>query len=68
MTAEEHNITGGLGSAVAEVLAESGVAVSFRRYGVPDRLYHDVGSQNYLRNLLAGSLLTAIRTFGLDSL
>lgn len=33
---EEHNVTGGLGSAVAETLAEAGVAVAFRRHGVPD--------------------------------
>jgi transketolase len=36
LTVEEHNITGGLGSAVAEVLAEAGVACKFRRHGVPD--------------------------------
>lgn len=36
LTVEEHNITGGLGSAVAEVLADAGVATRFRRHGVPD--------------------------------
>jgi transketolase len=36
LTVEEHNITGGLGSAVAETLAEAGVATRFRRHGVPD--------------------------------
>ena len=36
MTVEEHNVTGGLGSAVAEVLLEAGAAVPFRRHGVPD--------------------------------
>jgi transketolase len=36
MTVEEHNVTGGLGSAVAETLLESGAAVRFRRAGVPD--------------------------------
>jgi len=36
MTVEEHNVTGGLGSAVAEVLLEVGAAVPFRRHGVPD--------------------------------
>ncbi len=61
MTAEEHNVTGGLGSAVAEVLAEAGCPVRFRRYGVPDRPYHDIGSQEYLRNKLAGDLIAAIR-------
>lgn len=33
---EEHNITGGLGSAVAEVLAEEGIAIPFRRHGIYD--------------------------------
>lgn len=36
LTVEEHNISGGLGSAVAEVLAESGAGIAFRRHGVPD--------------------------------
>ncbi|HLW45322.1 MAG TPA: transketolase C-terminal domain-containing protein, partial [Acidimicrobiales bacterium] len=36
MTVEEHNVTGGLGAAVAEVLADMGAPVRFRRAGVPD--------------------------------
>lgn len=36
LTAEEHTIVGGLGSAVAEVLAEAGLAVPFKRMGVND--------------------------------
>lgn len=36
LTVEEHNVTGGLGAAVAEVIAEMGVAVRFQRLGVPD--------------------------------
>jgi transketolase len=57
VTAEEHSVTGGLGSAVAEVLAEGGLSgVAFRRFGVPDRPQHHVGSQSYLRQLLCGSL------------
>lgn len=34
ITVEDHNIIGGLGSAVAEVIAESGQAVMFRRMGL----------------------------------
>jgi transketolase len=37
MTVEEHNVTGGLGSAVAEVLLEAGVTTRFRRAGIPDQ-------------------------------
>ncbi len=36
LTVEEHNITGGLGSAVAEVLADAGAVTRLRRHGVPD--------------------------------
>jgi transketolase len=36
ITMEDHNIYGGLGSAVAEVMAESGKACAFRRLGIPD--------------------------------
>lgn len=35
LTVEEHNVAGGLGSAVAETLADAGVAARFRRLGVP---------------------------------
>ena len=37
VTAEEHSIIGGLGSAVAEVLAECGCGVPFERVGIQDR-------------------------------
>lgn len=36
LTVEEHNPNGGLGGAVAEVLAESGRAVRFSRHALPD--------------------------------
>lgn len=36
LTVEEHNPHGGLGGAVAEVLAESGIATRFRRHALPD--------------------------------
>lgn len=42
MTVEEHNITGGLGSACAEVLATRRISVPFLRHGVED-LYPMVG-------------------------
>lgn len=37
ITVEEHSIVGGLGSAVAEVLAEERLAVPFQRLGIPDQ-------------------------------
>jgi transketolase len=36
MTVEEHNVLGGLGSAVAEVLADEGVGVKLLRHGIYD--------------------------------
>ena len=37
VTAEEHSIIGGLGSAVSEVLADNRLAVAFERVGIQDR-------------------------------
>jgi transketolase len=54
LTIEEHSITGGLGSAVAEALAELGLPVRFRRFGAPDEMRHKVGSQAHLRQLCGG--------------
>lgn len=49
ITLEEHSIIGGLGTAVAEVIAESGRGIKFKRIAIPDDYSHTVGSQNYLR-------------------
>lgn len=48
-TVEEHSRIGGLGSAVAEVLAEAGWAGLFRRIGMPDRYGENIGRAEYLR-------------------
>ena len=37
VTFEDHNVYGGLGSAVAEVVAEFGKACAFTRVGIPDK-------------------------------
>lgn len=48
-TIEEHSIVGGLGSAVAEVLAESGQPLPvFKRLGVPSAFSSRVGTQQYM--------------------
>jgi transketolase len=50
MTIEEHSIIGGLGSAVAEVLAEAdGAKVAFKRIGLPSMFSPQVGSQEFLQ-------------------
>ena len=50
VTVEEHQLNGGLGSAVAEVLLESGQAPAFKRIGLPDEYVHEVGSHDWLLN------------------
>ena len=47
LTVEEHNIIGGLGSAVAEILSENGCNVLQKRIGIKDNFCYGVGSQNY---------------------
>jgi transketolase len=48
-TLEEHSIIGGLGSAVAEYIAElDGTNVPFKRLGLPSGFSQFVGSQEYL--------------------
>lgn len=49
VTIEEHCVSGGLGSAVAEVLAESGSSIPFKRLGLPRAFVDRVGSHDHLR-------------------
>ncbi len=55
VTAENHSVVGGLGSAVAEVLMDAGIGLPFRRVGVQDR-FCEGGTTPYL-----------MKKFGLDS-
>lgn len=64
ITAENHNVIGGLGDAVAEVLLEAGVAVKFRKHGVRES-FGSVGPQSYLQEfygLTAARLCETIKT------
>lgn len=57
VTVEEHNIVGGFGSAVSEIIAEiQEKRVSLIKIGLNDKYCQDVGNQKYLRN-----------SFGIDS-
>lgn len=49
-TLEEHSIIGGIGSAVAEVLAESGKSVKFNRLGLPDSFRRRYGTRQFLHS------------------
>lgn len=51
ITIEEHNLNGGLGSAVAEVLADQQIDLeNFKRIGLENKFSSVVGSQEFLRN------------------
>lgn len=50
VTLEEHSIVGGLGSAVAEILAEANIPrIPFKRIGVPAAFSPYIGSQEFMR-------------------
>ena len=51
LTVEEHSEVGGLGSAVAEVLLQSGYPGVFRKIALPDRFSSVAGDCEYLRAL-----------------
>jgi transketolase len=50
-TIEEHSVIGGLGSAVAEVLAEIPERPLFKRVGLPSAFAYVAGSQDHLKEL-----------------
>ncbi|EEQ47637.1 Transketolase, C-terminal domain protein [Selenomonas flueggei ATCC 43531] len=63
ITLEEHSIHGGLGSAVAEVLAESGTAASFHRMGL-NGCAKGCGNREAMREingLASGSIMEKVR-------
>ena len=65
VTVEEALVTGGLGSAVAEVLARPDVPkVPLLRLGIPDQYPSEIGSQRYLRQcygLLGPQIAAAVQ-------
>jgi transketolase len=66
LTIEEHSVVGGLGSAVAELIAEAGFerGKRFRRLGIPDVFPDDYGSQASLMERFGigtGQLVAAAR-------
>ncbi|WP_047150835.1 transketolase family protein [Aneurinibacillus tyrosinisolvens] len=61
VTIEEHNIVGGFGSAVSEVLAElGGRRAKILRIGLNDRYSSIVGSQKYLRDVYGMSAMKIV--------
>jgi transketolase len=51
VTIEEHSLIGGLGSSVAEWMADSAIYTRLLRFGTQDRFPHPIGSQQYTREL-----------------
>ena len=51
ITLEEHNILGGFGSAIAEIMSEQKSSAILKRIGLNDTYSSIVGSQEYLRNI-----------------
>ena len=66
VTVEEHNIYGGLGGAVAEVMAEAGVGAKLKRFGLQDSFAKGYGTQADVRRnngLDRDALVRDIRAF-----
>jgi transketolase len=61
LTFEDHNVIGGLGSAAAEAIAESGHGVPFKRIGIPDAYPTCQGDTAFLRGRLGVPGLEDIR-------
>lgn len=59
---EEHNVIGGLGSSIAEVLAESPVHTRLRRMGLRENFTQGYGSHAYLKELNGLSRRDIVRT------
>lgn len=51
ITVEEHNIIGGVGSVICEIVAGSDVSAKVIRLGLKDEFSSVVGSQQYLRKV-----------------
>lgn len=60
ITMEEHNVIGGLGGAVAEVLSELKEHAPLMRLGLQDTFSSEVGSQEYLREYYGINSNTAL--------
>ena len=49
ITLEEHNKTGGFGSAVCELVCDNNINVQVKRFAIEDIYTHQVGKRDYLR-------------------
>lgn len=64
LSLEEHGITGGLGSALLEWMAErEGPPIRLKRLGTPDAFMHELGNQKYMRCQLGLDAAGLAQTF-----
>ncbi|NLA76436.1 MAG: transketolase family protein [Clostridiales bacterium] len=63
ITVEDHNVIGGLGSAVAEVIVESGKGCAFKQLGIPDQ-FAPIGLHEDIMSILgidSNGIIDAVR-------
>jgi len=66
VTLEEHNLPGGLGSAVLELISDAGLERSVKRLGIADCYPQGYGDREWMRSqcsLGSGTLLESVRAF-----
>jgi transketolase len=61
LVVEEQSIVGGVGSAVAEVIAERGLNTRFKRMGIQDKYIEDLGDWTYTRGAAQLSVKDVIK-------
>ncbi|MSO84220.1 MAG: 1-deoxy-D-xylulose-5-phosphate synthase, partial [Acidobacteria bacterium] len=62
VTLEEHFLSGGLGSALLESMADAGLQRPVRRIGIADRYYCENGGRAYLHRLAGLDVPTVIQS------
>ena len=61
VTMEEHLLAGGLGSAVGEIVADSGKTIPLKRFGIQDRYNYLCGDRNYIQTLYGLDKLSMVK-------
>lgn len=51
LSIEEHSIIWGLGSAIAEIIAENNISTSFKRIGIQDSFFYTAWNQDTMREI-----------------
>lgn len=65
ITVEEHSLHGGLGSLMAEIIADEGLAVRFKRLGITEGQFSKAGPRNEIRacyHIDANGIVATART------